>query len=140
MSKVFHKLYYHAVWTTYLRQPEITIEIEKYLYPFLINKAKRFHCEILGCNGTDDHVHIVINIPPSESVSDIVGKLKGSSSYFLNKELQVTKDFNWQDGYGILSFAEKDLPKVLRYIERQKHHHKENKINTALENYDDGIN
>ncbi|MFH1194721.1 MAG: IS200/IS605 family transposase [bacterium] len=137
MSKIFHKLYYHAVWTTYLRQPEITEEIEKYLFPFFINKAKRFDCCILGCNSTENHVHMAIQIPPAESVSDIIGKLKGSSSYFLNKEIQITNNFYWQDGFGVLSFAEKDLPKILRYIANQKQHHKTNKINLALENYGD---
>ena len=133
MSKVFHRLFYHIVWTTKYRQPIITEEIEKYLFPFLENKAKRFGCIIHKCNGMEDHIHIAISIPPSESVSDIIGKLKGSSSYFLNKELQITDDFYWSDGYGVLSFAERDLPAVMKYIEKQKEYHKQNKLNLKLE-------
>jgi putative transposase len=100
-------------WRTKHNLPVITPAIEKVLYPFLENKAKRFGCFVHGINGTEDHVHTAMTIPPSESVSDIVGKLKGSSSYFLNKELQITRDFYWQDGFGVLSFAERDLPRVL---------------------------
>jgi putative transposase len=133
MSKVYHRLFYHIVWTTKYRQPVITEEIEKYLFPFLENKVKRFGCIIHKCNGMEDHIHITISIPPSESVSDIIGKLKGSSSYFLNKELQITDDFYWSDGYGVLSFAERDLPAVMKYIEKQKEYHKQNKLNLKLE-------
>ena len=133
MSKVFYKLYYHVVWTTYRREEIISEKIEQYLYSFLLNKAKRFHCEIYGCNGTANHIHIAISIPPAESVSEIIGKLKGSSSYFLNKELQVTKDFSWQEGFGVLSFSEKDLPGILRYINSQKEHHQAGKTNAAME-------
>ncbi|PJC58096.1 MAG: IS200/IS605 family transposase, partial [Ignavibacteria bacterium CG_4_9_14_0_2_um_filter_37_13] len=52
MGKVFYKLFYHVVWTTYRREELISEKIEQYLYTFLLNKAKRFHCEIHGCNGT----------------------------------------------------------------------------------------
>jgi REP element-mobilizing transposase RayT len=133
MSKVFHRLYYHIVWTTKYRQPIITEEIEKFLFPFLENKAKRFGCKIHKCNGTEDHIHIAISIPPAECVSDIIGKLKGSSSYFLNKELQITENFYWQDGYGVMSFAERNLPSIVKYIEKQKEHHRENKLNKKME-------
>lgn len=133
MSKVFHRLYYHIVWTKKYRQPIITEEIEKFLFPFLENKAKRFGCIIHKCNGTKDHIHIAISIPPAECVSDIIGKLKGSSSYFLNKELQITENFYWQDGYGVLSFAKRDLSMVLKYIEKQKEHHKNGATKIKLE-------
>jgi putative transposase len=137
MGQVYYKLFYHAVWRTKHSSPVITPAIEKVLFPFLENKAKRFGCYIHGINGTEDHIHAAMTIPPSESVSDIVGKLKGSSSYFLNKELQITKDFHWQDGFGVLSFAERDLPRVLHYIDRQKEHHQSNTLNDAMERVED---
>ena len=137
MGKVFYKLFYHVIWTTYRREEIISDKIEQYLFPFLLNKAKRFHCEIHGCNGTTNHIHLAISIPPAESVSNIIGKLKGSSSYFLNKEIQVTKDFMWQEGFGVLSFAEKDLPRILHYISGQKEHHQTGKTNAALETFTD---
>jgi putative transposase len=137
MGKVFHKLFYHVIWTTQARQPIITNEIENVLYPFLENKAKRFHCHIFGIGGIDDHIHVALHIPPADSVNEIVGKLKGSSSYFLNKELQVTSNFRWQDGFGVLSFAGKDLPSVLRYIARQKEHHRRNTMHDIMECVED---
>ena len=133
MGKIFHKLYYHVIWTPYLRQPLISPEIEKVLYPFIENKAKRFHCTVLGIGGMPDHIHVVIQIPPAESISDIIGKIKGSSSYFLNKELQIIENFSWEDGFGVLSFAERDLPKVLHYIKGQKRHHDSKSLNTIME-------
>ncbi|MDI6767302.1 MAG: IS200/IS605 family transposase [Bacteroidota bacterium] len=140
MSQVYHKLYYHAAWSSHLRQPMITTEIEKVLYPAMENKAKRFHCHIFGINGTEDHTHMAISIPPSASVSDIIGKLKGSGSYFLNKELQITDNFQWQDGFGILSFAEKDLHAILKYIANQKEHHDLGKLNNEMEKMNDENN
>lgn len=133
MGQTYHKLYYHAIWRTYRSEPSITPDIEKVLFPFLKNKAKRFKCYIFEVNGTKDHVHVAMSIPPTVAVSDILGKLKGSSSYFLNKELQITDDFSWQDGFGVLSFAEKDLPRIVEYIWNQKLHHRGDTLNKQME-------
>ena len=137
MGKTFFRLFYHVVWTTYLREPTITPEIEKLLYNFLENKAKRFHCYLHAIGGIEDHLHLAITIPPAECVSDIVGKLKGSSSYFLNKELHITTDFGWQSGFGILSFSQKDLVKIIHYISTQKEHHRTGKLNAKMEIIED---
>ena len=133
MSKIFSKLYYHAVWATYRRGPSITPDIEAVLYPFLDNKAKRFQCKLHGLGGVANHIHVALSVPPSEPVSNIIGKLKGSSSCFLNRELQVTTNFQWQEGFGVLTFAEKDLPSVLRYIQDQKDHHRTNRLQQIME-------
>ncbi len=137
MSKIFHKLYYHVVWRTKKNQPLITPEIEKVLYPFLVNKSKRFDCIIHAIGGVENHIHLAISIQPSESTSDIIGKLKGSSAYFLNKELQITEHFSWQNGFGILTFAERDLPKIIHYINNQKEHHRLNTLNQIMETMGD---
>ncbi len=133
MSKVYYKLFYHVVWTTHMRQPMIRPEIERVLLPFLDNKAKRFNSCLLGSGCVEDHIHIVTEIPPSESVSDVIGKLKGSSSYFLNKELQISDSFSWQDGFGVLSFSERELTRVLKYVNNQKEHHKNGTLNDSME-------
>jgi putative transposase len=133
MPQVYYRLFYHATWKTHLGEPLITPAIEKVLYPFLDNKAKRFDCILHSIGGTENHIHIAITIPPAESVSDIIGKLRDSSSYFLNKEIQVTENFAWQDGFGVLSFAERDLHSVTRYIQNQKEHHADGKMNTEME-------
>ena len=63
----------------------------------------------------------------------MIGKIKGSSSYHLNHELKITKDFSWQGGFGAVSFSEKDLKKILFYIKNQKQHHATGTTNSTLE-------
>jgi hypothetical protein len=90
-------------------------------------------------NGMDDHVHVAIMIPPMISVSDLLGKIKGSSSYFLNKELQITQGFRWQDGFGVDTFSKEDLNRILDYIRRQKTHHAERTTNVSWEETSDDL-
>lgn len=70
-------------------------------------------------------------------MSDWIGKLKGSSSYYINHEVQP-KALEWQRGYGILTFGTKDLKWVIDYINNQKEHHKRGTTRERLEKYADG--
>ncbi len=133
MGQVFYKLFYHVTWSTHLRRRLILPGIEPHLFAFLQGKAKQNHCYIHALNGTEDHVHAVVTIPPSVSVSEVIGKLKGSSSYFLNKELKVPVPFQWQDGFGVLSVSEGALKSVVQYVANQKQHHANSTVKVEFE-------
>jgi putative transposase len=139
MGQVYYKLYYHVVWSTAHREPLITPPLEPVLYAFLEGKAKQNQCFIHAVNGTEDHIHIVITIPPSRSISEMIGKLKGSSSYHLNNVLGISTSFQWQDGFGVMSVSEKALHGVLKYVRRQKEHHSVAKVIEDLERDSDEI-
>jgi putative transposase len=121
------------MWSTYNREPVITTELEKIIYDFIIKKSKILYCYIHDIGGIEDHVHISITIPPNQAVSKTIGVIKGSCSHYLNKELKITNNFAWQDGFGVLSFHEKMLPVISKYIKNQKKHHKNNSTNKNLE-------
>jgi hypothetical protein len=48
-------------------------------------------------------------------------QLKGSSSRLIT--LEFKRPFEWQDGYGVFSISEKDVPEVISYIKNQRQHH-----------------
>ena len=70
-------------------------------------------------------------------ISDYVGKLKGSSSYYINHHEVQPKGLEWQRGYGIVTFGTKDLQWVIDYINKQKEHHKNGTTNERLEKHFD---
>jgi len=135
MGQVYYKLFYHLVWRTKLSQPIITPRIEQVLIPFIENKAKRYGCYVHVVQCVPDHIHAAMSIPPSLSISDVVGKIKGSTSYFLNQELKITTNFSWQDGFGVVSFGESDLPRIKTYILNQKEHHRLGAVDPELEKH-----
>lgn len=44
-------------------------------------------------------------------------------------------NFSWQEEYGVFSFGEKNLSRIVHYIQNQKQHHAENTIQTYMENW-----
>jgi len=124
----------HFVWHVKSSLPLISPEIEPRLYRYirsysLQSKGLIFH----EVGGTETHVHIAVTIPPTLLISDWIGKVKGSSSHYVNHELINRKLLDWQTGYGVVSFGTKDLEWVLNYIRNQKEHHRKGSIVDRLE-------
>lgn len=115
----------------------ISEKIEERLYHYITHKiletpGARFH----AIGGIETHVHIVVSLQPTILVSDWIGRLKGSSSYYINHEVQP-KALEWQRGYGIVTFGTKDLQWVVDYVNNQKEHHRKGTTKDRLEKFDD---
>ncbi len=72
----------------------------------------------------EDHIHLVVSIPPSISIADFVKNIKGSSAHYLNHALSADSNkFPWQEGYGVFSLGRKQLEQAVDYVRNQKAHH-----------------
>jgi putative transposase len=112
---------FHIVWATKGRQPLITPEMERVLYPVLVDKCSEHGGWPLAASGMPDHVHLVVAIPPSVLISRFVGTIKGATSYVLKSEFHT--DFAWQEGYGIFTVSKKSVSDAVAYVRNQKQHH-----------------
>jgi putative transposase len=136
----YWRLHYHLIWATFEREPTITLEREKMFYGVLCNKGKEPDLKIHAAGNIEDHVHVVVSIPPKLAVADCVRHLKGASANAINQMDGSDGKFKWQEGYGALSLGERSLETAMAYAARQKEHHKENKIFAVYERIkeDDG--
>ena len=75
-------------------------------------------------NGVSDHVHILVGLRPSMSISDLIRDVKNNSSNFINKKGFIKGHFEWQDGYGVFSYSHSQIDEVYKYIQNQEQHHK----------------
>jgi REP element-mobilizing transposase RayT len=75
---------------------------------------------VRAINGVEDHVHLLIEIPPTLAVARVVSLIKSNSSKWVNE----TQKFAWQNGYGAFSVSASNLAAVTRYINSQAEHHK----------------
>lgn len=130
----YWRLFYHIVWGTKNREELISPLWESDLYGYIWGKSTALECIPHAIGGMPDHIHVVISIPPKLSVATIIGHLKGSSSHHINQNY-VDGTFAWQAEYGVFSFAEKALPKIVAYVKNQKKHHAEDTLNIRMENF-----
>ena len=57
---------------------------------------------------------------------------KSQVSKYINDHKLTAERFEWQEGYGIFSYSQKDLDTVFKYIQNQEEHHK---VHTFREEY-----
>jgi putative transposase len=128
------RLYYHLVWATKDRHPLISADIEPMRYGYIIGKANALECITHAIGGIQDHMHVVVSVPPKLSISDFVKAIKGSSAHYLNHGLNHPgASFGWQRGYGAFSLGSKQLAQAVAYVRNQKQHHRQGTTMAALE-------
>jgi putative transposase len=71
-----------------------------------------------------DHAHALIDLPTNLSVEDCIKLLKGSSSFYINKNRIINNKFSWGRGYGAFSVSPLQLDNTVKYIDNQEVHHK----------------
>lgn len=136
MSHTFHQLYYHFIWATHAREPLIARDWRPQMLNLINEEVKTKGGIPIRHNAMPDHVHLLARLPPKIAPSDFIGKVKGVTSYRVNRELNPRFKLQWQEGYGVLSLRRDELDTVSRYIDRQEDHHRANKLSDLLETID----
>lgn len=129
----YWQLYYHLVWATKERRPLITVDLEPKLHRYLRGKGLDNGGIVHAVGGLEEHVHVVVSVPPRIAVATYVGQLKGASSHWVNHVYKHPDYFQWQEGYGAMSFGKKALPRIVDYVLNQRERHNEKRIIRALE-------
>ena len=75
----------------------------------------------LAVGGTENHVHVLLHLPPKLVLAKGVALLKANSSKWMGEQ---GKDLSWQEGYGAFSVSSSNLDQVTRYIQNQEAHHR----------------
>lgn len=129
----YWQLYYHLIWATKKRYPFITGNLEAELHQYLRGKGIANGGIIHAVGGLDEHIHVVASIPPRLAVATYVGQLKGASAHWINHIYKHPDHFQWQEGYGAISFGKRALPRVVEYVLTQRERHNEKRLIRAME-------
>tara|TARA_B100001964_G_C13721723_1_gene374916 strand:- start:39 stop:467 length:429 start_codon:yes stop_codon:yes gene_type:complete len=118
-------LQYHVVWVCKYRRrilnPGICGYIRK-LMPKLLRSMSGVKLETIGFD--EDHLHMMISIPPKYSISSVMGKLKSQSASQLRKafpwltKVYWNENIIWSPGYFVSSVGV-DEETVKQYVEYQ---------------------
>jgi putative transposase len=101
--------------------PDVKKEI---LYKYITGIIQNKKHKLISINGISNHIHILIGLNPSESLSDLVKELKRCSTNFINEQKWLRVKFSWQEGFGAFSYSRSQLGRVIDYIKNQELHHK----------------
>ncbi len=120
-----HRLQVHLVWIPKYRKRVLRGKIVSRLKKLLYEACKLNQWWIGELNIQDNHVHILMQIKPSETVAEVVQILKGGTSRVIRKEFPELEEFLWgdsfwADGYFAESVGKVDEEVIRKYIKTQK--------------------
>lgn len=119
-----HRNMYHLVWLPKYRKKVLQGRVKDRLEELFRECSEVNGWEIQELNIQIDHVHMVVQIPPSISVSKVVQFLKGVSSKMIRAEMPEVKkllwgnDF-WADGYFSETVGYCSEETILNYVRNQ---------------------
>ncbi len=118
-------LTYHIVWRTKNSRRTINEKNERYLWAYIYGICKRKKCVLYRINSMPDHIHMCVEIHPTISLSNFMKILKQETSIWLSEHRELFPLFEaWGNGYAAFTYSVKERKNVIRYIQRQKEHHK----------------
>ena len=133
MGSTYLQLYYHIVWTTHKKKPWIDKKIKRVLESLIREKLVATQSELLAFGCTSDHVHLLVKLHPSASMSVIAGEVKGYTSYVIANRINPKSGYRWQRGYGAFTVPFRDIRGLTKYIQNQKEHHQQDTLSQQWE-------
>jgi putative transposase len=115
---------YHVVFIPKGRRKVLFGKIRAFIGPVLRELAKQKECLILEGHTVQDHVHMLISIPPKHSVSSIIGYIKGKSAIavarqFGGKQRNFSGEKFWARGYAV-STVGFNADQIKAYVKHQE--------------------
>jgi putative transposase len=120
----FNSLLVHSIWSTKGRQPSLSSDLRDPVWPYLGGIARENKMKALAIGGVADHVHMLISLPATLSVSKAIQLLKGNSSKWIHETFPKLRSFEWQEGYGAFSIGVSGIEATTSYIRSQVEHHR----------------
>jgi REP element-mobilizing transposase RayT len=120
----------HVIFATKNRKPllkdrGVRSDVHAYLGGIVRNLKGRAYT----IGGVADHVHLLVSLPPTLCVADVLRVIKTNSSSWAKERVP---GFAWQEKYAAFSVSQSNVPSVARYIDEQENHHQKKTFEEEL--------
>ena len=125
--------YQHIIFRTYKSQKTIPEESKKVLFAYIEKLCEKQRVQVLCINSNFDHIHILIDLPPTLCVAEVVKLIKQTTSKAFQRHNYFPFFDGWATGYAAFSVSMSKRETVINYIKNQGEHHR---IKTFREEYE----
>ena len=125
-SHTTFSIHLHIVWITKYRHKVLRGEVAERVRAIVREACQKVRVDILPGHIAPDHVHVMISIPPHVTISRLIQRMKGKSSYRLLAEFpHMRKRFwgrhVWARGYFCRRSGNVTDEVIKAYIAQQAH-------------------
>ena len=120
----YTQTFYHIVLRTHHSIPAIVEDHERELYSYILGFINNKGARLYRIGSMPDHVHLFVSLPATLSMSKFVQELKIATSKWLKANPHFPLFDGWTKEYAGFSYNLRDKDKIVRYIAKQKEHHR----------------
>lgn len=128
MANTYHQIYLQTVFAVKYRNAVLDKAWRNKLQGVIGNLINETGCKTIIVNGVEDHMHCFLGLKPVVSVSELMKTVKAKSSKFVNDHSLTKERFEWQEGYGVFSYRQRDIDQIYKYIQNQEEHHRKKSL------------
>lgn len=113
----------HLVWIPKRRKPVLTGEVRDRLFQVVSEVAKDHDWNVRALEIAPDHVHLFVEIHPTDAINQVVKAFKGRSAYLLRKEFPTLTKLPslWTNSYFFSTAGNVSADTIERYINDPHH-------------------
>lgn len=123
MANTYHQIYLQTVFAVKYRAAVLDKIWRSKVQGVIGNLVNETGCKTIIVNGVEDHIHCLLGLRPAVSVSELMKTVKAKSSKYINDHFLTEERFEWQEGYGVFSYRQRDVDQIYKYIQNQEEHH-----------------
>jgi REP element-mobilizing transposase RayT len=115
---------YQIVFQTLHWEPTLIERNRDELFRYISGLLMKKKCYVYQVGGTENHIHIILDIPPVHSISALVKDIK-LACISLNRSKKLFPHFRaWNEGFGAFSYSPEARHNLINYVLNQEEHHK----------------
>jgi REP element-mobilizing transposase RayT len=123
MPNTYTQLFVQLVFAVKGRESLIPKGSREQIHKYITSVVQKDGNKMLAVFCMQNHIHLLIGLNPSISISALVLDIKRASTNFINENNIVRIQFNWQKGFGVFSYSKSQVNDVVNYILNQEAHH-----------------
>ena len=125
LSHVLWHCQYHIIWVPKYRYRILTGAVGREVFDCIQIYSSRLGCQVIELNVQADHVHLLIKVPPKQSISNLMGAVKGRAAIRVFKQFPYLKkrpywgNHFWAKGYCVDTVG-LDADMIRKYVKYQE--------------------
>ena len=133
MIPIQYKIWIHAIWTTKESIHYFTKQTRKEVLKIIENVGLRNAINVFEISVQTEHIHALLEVNPSQSISESIGVLKRTSATIINEKKIFPVNFGWGEGFYAFSVSDSRVEAQSNFIKRQDIFHETNSYEEEIQ-------
>src|SRR5579859_4304137 len=113
-------LYAHVIWFVRGREALLGKAVRRVLFAHMQKEGAEKGISIVAIDGVEDHVHCLLQLMPSQNLSQVVKSIRTASMTWLNETRLLPVEFAWEEDYYAYSVSPSGVKQVMDFIGKQE--------------------